>query len=133
MRGEFGDNLFSKGKALERDHFKYDWLRVKDIEADFRGSRYGRGQGKPKTVVFDGINACDIIQGSLGDCYLLSAISVIAHTRPELIKKIFHKQSQTYQENGLYVLMFFKNRKPEVIHVDDYFPCENVSCNKKLF
>lgn len=34
-------------------------------------------------VVFDdGVSACDIKQGGLGDCYLLSAMSVIAHSRP---------------------------------------------------
>lgn len=39
-----------------------------------------------KTVVFaDGVSALDIHQGQLGDCYLLSAMSVIAHTRPALL------------------------------------------------
>ena len=46
-------------------------------------------------VVFDdGVNAGDIKQGELGDCYLLSAMSVIAHSRPDLIQKIFHPQSR---------------------------------------
>lgn len=36
-------------------------------------------------IFTDGVNAIDVKQGSLGDCYLLSAMSVIAHNRPELI------------------------------------------------
>ena len=73
-------------------------------------------------VFDDGLSACDILQGGIGDCYLLSAMSVIAHSRPELLKKIFHTKSREYQENGLYCLMFYRNRRPVVIHVDDYFP-----------
>jgi hypothetical protein len=36
-------------------------------------------------MFLDGASAIDVIQGGLGDCYLLSAMSVIAHSRPELI------------------------------------------------
>ena len=69
------------------------------------------------------MNTTDIKQGEIGDCYLLSALSVIAHTRPELIQKIFHKTSRSYQENiGLYTVMFYRNRKPVIITIDDYFP-----------
>jgi len=47
-----------------------------------------------KPVIFDdGVSACDILQGGLGDCYLLSAMSVIAHTNPHLMKKVFHPKS----------------------------------------
>ena len=41
----------------------------------------------------DGVSACDILQGGLGDCYLLSAMSVIAHSHPGLIKRLFHPMS----------------------------------------
>jgi hypothetical protein len=55
---------------------------------------------------------------------LLSAFSVIAHTRSDLIQRIFHPSCLDYKEDGLYTVMFFKNRKPIVIHVDDYFPTD---------
>jgi len=74
--------------------------------------------------VFDGVDACDIKQGGLGDCYLLSAMSVLAHSRPELIKKIFHPESQSYKSNGMYSVMFYRNRKPVVITIDDFFPAK---------
>jgi hypothetical protein len=77
--------------------------------------------------IFDeGISAVDIKQGSLGDCYLLSAMSVIAHSRPELIQKVFHQSARQYNDSGLYTLMFFRNRKPCIITVDDHFPTKNV-------
>ena len=49
------------------------------------------------TVFSDGVSAGDVKQGMLGDCYLLSAMSIIAHSRPELIKKIFHPESRVYR------------------------------------
>ena len=75
-------------------------------------------------VFDDGVNAGDIKQGELGDCYLLSAMSVIAHSRPDLIQKIFHPQSRSYRENGLYSIMMYRNRKPVVITIDDNFPAK---------
>jgi len=51
-------------------------------------------------------------------------MSVIAHSQPHLLQKIFHPRSTKYQECGLYVVMFYKNRKPVFIHVDDCFPTQ---------
>jgi hypothetical protein len=96
------------------------WDRIKDL-TDPEGKPYASSQIK---VFNDGTAANDIRQGELGDCYLLSAFSVIAHTRSDLIEKIFHPSCRDYKENGLYSVMFFKNRKPIVIHVDDYFPTD---------
>lgn len=31
--------------------------------------------------------------------------------------------SKVVQKNGMYVLMFYRNRKPVIIQIDDYFPC----------
>jgi len=64
-----------------------------------------------KTAIFEsGVSGADIRQGSLGDCYLLSAMSCIAHQRPELIERIFHSSSRVVQRNGMYHLRFFQGR-----------------------
>lgn len=49
----------------------------------------------PKLFV-DGVEAGDVIQGALGDCYFLGSISVIA-TRKDLLQPLFVKYSP---ENG---------------------------------
>jgi hypothetical protein len=108
-------------KALGNNRDHLDYIRLKDLKFPSQGKQQGIHTIK---VFDDGVNACDIKQGELGDCYLLSAMSVIAHSRPQLIQKIFHPASHTYCENGLYSIMFYRNRKPVVITIDDLFPAK---------
>lgn len=62
-------------------------------------------------VVFDNnIRACDIQQGALGNCYYLSALAVIAHSKPHLIREIFHPRSVEDIQNGVFVVRMFKNK-----------------------
>jgi hypothetical protein len=58
-------------------------------------------------VIADGVSAGDIKQGEIGDCYLLSAMSVIAHCAPDMIKRIFHPDCLKIRDDGVYVLMLF--------------------------
>eukprot|EP00347_Sterkiella_histriomuscorum_P011682 403371513 len=124
-KGVFQDPEFDKRKALGKDSGKYQWTRVRDIQIDSSGSGNRNGKAAQSLVFDDGVSACDILQGSLGDCYLLSAMSVIAHSQPQLMRRIFHQKSQEIQDTGLYVLMFYRNRKPVIITLDDYFPTAN--------
>lgn len=121
----FKDNQFTQSKALGPNPERLGWSRIKEID-----NKAGKnGQAVTSIKIFDdGISAVDIKQGGLGDCYLLSAMSVIAHSRPDLIQKIFHPVSRQYSESGLYTMMFFRNRKPCIITIDDAFPTnKNVS------
>ena len=98
------------------------YLRSKEIVS------HGASLENTQTQVFhDGVSASDIRQGSLGDCYLLSAMSVVAHARPELLKKIFHPDSRTYRSDGLYTMMFYSAKQPVVITVDDQFMCKSTT------
>jgi hypothetical protein len=63
-------------------------------------------------VIADGVDASDIKQGEIGDCYLLSAMSVIAHNNPNMIKRIFHPDCLQVREDGVYVLMMFQGGEP---------------------
>ena len=49
--------------------------------------------------------ACDL-QGALGDCYLLSALAVMA-TTPDSIKKLFLRPQ--WNASGAFVVKLFKN------------------------
>ncbi len=84
----FVDEEFTKEKALAGSDYKQivSWERIKDL-TDQTGKPYKDENIK---VFLNGAAANDIKQGALGDCYFLSALSVIAHTRSDLIERIFH-------------------------------------------
>lgn len=104
------------GFSMKNSDVQFDYVRVKDIRSNINYTP------TEKTVMFgDGVSASDIMQGSLGDCYLLSAFSIIAHTRPELIKKLFHPESRKYREDGIYSVMLYSSSGPQVITLDDKF------------
>jgi hypothetical protein len=70
-------------------------------------------------VALGGYSASDIKQGSLGDCWLLSAMSVIA-TRPDLMDHVLI--TKEYMPAGTYACRFHKEGKWRTVVVDDLFP-----------
>ncbi|KAM3127865.1 hypothetical protein pb186bvf_020018, partial [Paramecium bursaria] len=70
--------------------------------------------------LFNGIEADDVIQQNLGDCFLLGAISALAE-QPDFIENIFI--TQQYQPNGLYGLWMVHDGQLRQVVVDDYIPC----------
>lgn len=73
-------------------------------------------------VFLDSISASDINQGALGDCWFLSALAALTEF-PELVRDIFVDASETYNEQGVYTLLFYKNGVEQLVRVDDFFPC----------
>ena len=67
-----------------------------------------------------GSGSGDIVQGSLGDCWFLGALSVLA-TRPELLADLFFKGA-TYKDVGLFCVRFFKDNAWRYVLVDDRIP-----------
>ena len=57
-------------------------------------------------VFGDGIDPNDIIQGGLGDCWFLSALSSLAEN-PKLIERLF--VTKEYNETGIYKVRVCKN------------------------
>lgn len=110
------DPEFEQAKAKGELDGNYEYVRVQDVVSTANAVR-----GTRNTVFAEGVSANDIRQGALGDCYLLSAMSIIAHTRPDLIKKIFHPDSRVYRNEGLYSIMLYQGKIPHVISVDDKF------------
>jgi len=76
-------------------------------------------------VIVDGMGAEDISQGNIGDCWFLSALSVVAFNRPDLIEKLLHSESKKYRDDGLYIVKFYKMGYHKIVYVDDRFPVDN--------
>lgn len=70
--------------------------------------------------VFHNIDPNDILQGSLGDCYLLSSISALAE-KPERVKKLFY--TQNVSPDGKYKIGLYHEGLWTLYEIDDYFPC----------
>ena len=54
-------------------------------------------------------------------------MSIMAHFKKDLVYQMFHQESQEYQENGMYSLRFFIDRKPIIVTVDDRFKVDPAS------
>ena len=88
----------------------HKWKRVADIK---------QGQWK----LFEGkIEFADVNQGSLGDCYFLSAITSLAKFPNILIEKFI---TQEYNEEGYYEVVLFIDGEWVIVYVDDYFPVDS--------
>ena len=79
-----------------------------------------------KPAVFKNISVKDAIQGSLGDCFLISSISGAA-LRPNLLRRVFIHCESIDPKLGLYALTFNlePNNEKMTLLLDDYFPAEN--------
>lgn len=63
----------------------------------------------------------DVLQGGIGSCWFISALSVIAE-RPELLSNILVTKS--YNANGLHQIRLCKRGEWVTINIDDYLPCD---------
>lgn len=66
-----------------------------------------------------GATSHDVIQGSLGDCWLLGALSLVA-TRPDKIVEVIPFFAI---DQGVFVVRFYRNRTRIDVVVDDLLPC----------
>lgn len=95
------------------DESNIEWKRASDIFPEF--------------LLFEGkIEANDIKQGNLGNCYFLSALAALAEF-PNLIYKIF--KTKKVSENGLYEIAFFLDGEWRMVIVDDYIPINKETGN----
>jgi calpain-15 len=61
----------------------------------------------------------NIKQGSIGNCYFITAISSLA-SLPNILEDVFITKETN--EAGIYAMRFFLNGLPRIVVVDDYLP-----------
>lgn len=111
---DFPANDKSVGKRLKN----VVWLRA---------AEFSEG-GEPK-LFCDGIGPEDIRQGTLGDCYFLSSLSVLAE-KAERVEALFcHHEANRF---GAYCVTLYCDGVLTDVVVDDSFPCD-MKTRKPLF
>lgn len=68
----------------------------------------------------DSVEATDIKQGIMPDCWFLSALACLAE-RPNLVKRLF--VTKEYNEEGIYRIRIQKNGEWTLVTIDDFIPC----------
>ena len=81
--------------------------------------RHSEWESNPQVYV-DGVDADDIQQGYLGDCYFLSCLSVLAD-RPGMIERLI--LTPTVNTGGVFAARFCKHGAWHDVLIDDHFPC----------
>lgn len=110
--------IIAKGAAWEDTSFPHDNSVVEGLGGPFKWARASELYRK-KEKVYDSFSPNDIVQGSLGDCYLLSAISSLAEF-PGRVERIFSQKERN--DAGCYAIKFFLSGQFVEVAVDDYFP-----------
>lgn len=77
-----------------------------------------------KWKLFDGIEPADLLQGAVGDCWLLAAIAALAEF-PREVRSIFGS-SHDIEKSGRYSLRLFDHSQGRMrdITIDEYIPCQ---------
>ncbi len=114
-------DLFNKipKKSIE-EYSTYDWYRLYDIY-----------ENKEKLFITNPeLQAEDILQGTLGSCYLLCAIGGLVKNNPAFYKNLFVIKEEN--KKGIYAVKFLIQGVPMVVVVDDFIPCKTNKNNKAV-
>ena len=109
---EFRSSELADLTTLQIDN-KIEWIRASKLNKN------------KKMFLFEGgIEASDVVQGALGDCWLLAALASLAEY-PGAIENCF--LSLEHSNRGKYYFRLYDarigKRKREIIVIDDYIPC----------
>lgn len=112
--------IVADGRPWTDPDFPHDNSVTKGIEGTFRWYRASQ-IFKNREKVYDSFSGNDIIQGVLGDCYLLSSISALAEF-PGRVQKLFIQKEKNAA--GCYVVTLYVSGKRVDVVLDDYFPVD---------
>lgn len=92
------------------------WMRISDVYAD------GKEQGGGYSLFGEnGVTPKDIFQGSIGNCWFMSAISAIAE-KPGRVESLFLNPTDAIEPSGIYGINMKALGVPHTILVDDQIP-----------
>jgi hypothetical protein len=118
---KFCDHIFPPDKTslcFDPDNPKLD-PDVKAFVAQVKSWKRPSEWCRNPVIFKDDASPGDITQGQLGDCWLLSALGVVA-VRPAILKHLFVKVDS---RRGEYKLRFYREGAWEEVTIDDRFPC----------
>jgi hypothetical protein len=116
----FEDEEFPADSSSLGDGKDADWVR---------GSQIVRGS---EVKLFDTIDPCDLMQGSLGDCWLIAALCCAAEF-PRRIENVFPNGADL-SPDGQYTVRLWDLRSEEFVNVvvDDRIPCKSFEWWQKI-
>ncbi|KAL9647931.1 hypothetical protein ABK040_008202 [Willaertia magna] len=112
----FVDDVFPADKSalcFEPDYKEPEW-----VSAVVSWKRPKQWVKNPQLFV-DSTAPGDVSQGNLGDCWLLSALSVVA-SLPDVLQKLF---VEIDEDEGRYVVRLYYEHQWRNITIDDRIPC----------
>eukprot|EP01112_Ceratiomyxa_fruticulosa_P012898 TRINITY_DN3595_c0_g1_i7.p1 TRINITY_DN3595_c0_g1~~TRINITY_DN3595_c0_g1_i7.p1 ORF type:complete len:933 (-),score=213.16 TRINITY_DN3595_c0_g1_i7:288-3086(-) len=95
-----------------------NWRRLTDM-APAQASVFQASGPKPS----------DIVQGGIGTCFLISALSVLSAMRPDIIQDIFVASDVS---KGVYAVRYWKDGEWKYVVIDDYVPTTMTTLTKRL-
>lgn len=86
-------------------------------------AKWVRASTVPGTAVYKGkIDPRDVVQGALGDCYFLSAMSVLGDGNVRKCIQFINQDDEDESKSGAYLVRFYKYGEIEDVVIDDFFP-----------
>jgi len=102
---------------------KVKWVRPNELKATTNAKLF---IDDPNEDGDGGAEANDIMQGPLGDCYLLSSLGILCSSPNGLVTKLFIECE--YFDQGLVGLKFFKDGMWWDVAVDTFIPTTDNNC-----
>lgn len=118
-------------KEFAQDPSKCNFITLSESESESEDEPESPQKNKLKKVYAEeiikdksrGASSLDVMQGNLGDCWFVSALTLVA-TRDDLFDNmICADRFDEYEKFGLYVFRMHRNCSVHYIIIDDKVPC----------
>ena len=121
--GHYVDEKFQGPAALSRDGYALPAHSARDVAGWVRGGALAGPDGRPVGLFgADGPRPRDVGQGALGDCWLLSSLSVLANF-PELVRRLVWAADDSGRSAaGVFAARLCLAGEFRVVTVDDALP-----------